>query len=157
LPSDPLGLFDGPNTYGYVYSNPVNYVDPTGEFAWGILLGAGNLAWQLYQNGGDIRCVKWKNVAMWGLGGLGASLGAKIGWQAGGKYVKGSGMNFSHMIPARAGHSRLFNNKFGKWFLQTGNKWNGRYVTRERHYKHDSYYYGNIRGDRQRRLNEWGQ
>ena len=37
IQSDPLGLYDGPNTYTYGYSNPVNYIDPTGE--WGIAGG----------------------------------------------------------------------------------------------------------------------
>jgi RHS repeat-associated protein len=43
LQSDRLGLFDGPNTYGYVYGNPVNYSDPTGN----LLSGEASLQLQL--------------------------------------------------------------------------------------------------------------
>jgi RHS repeat-associated protein len=142
LNRDPIGEQDDLNLYAMVAGDPVNKIDPNGEFAWGLALGLGNFAYQMYRNRGNIRCVKWGDVAMWGLGGI----GGKLGWVAGGKYLKGSGMNFSHFIPTRMGKSTLFNNKFGKRLLKTGNKWNGRYVSRQRHYKHDSSYYGNAGG-----------
>jgi len=141
---DRLGLFDGLNTYTYVYNNPLIYTDPTGEFG---VVGGGigaivDVGLQLAQNGGNFGCVSWGQVATSAmLGAAGAGLGAKL---AG---VAGKGKQFSHWIPSRAKNWPGFGGKLGKKFLKSGNKYNGNYVSKRRHFKHDNYAYGNVKGE----------
>lgn len=89
---DPLGFGGGhPNLYAYVGNDPLNFVDPSGQYAWfagalaGAAIGGGaDLALQLALNGGSFDCVDWGQVgvsaAMGALGGArlpGAARAAK--------------------------------------------------------------------------------
>ncbi len=83
---DPLGLIDGPSRYAYVRNDPMQKVDPTGEFWWGVAFAAVDLGIQLYENGGRFQCVNWLQVGLSSIGG-----GALNGLTKGAFFVKNWG------------------------------------------------------------------
>lgn len=86
---DPIGEQDDLNLYAMVAGDPVNKIDPNGEFGlWGALIGGGlDLGLQLAMNGGNWKCVKWWRV------GLAGALGA-----VGGGYYSGA---FKHAVSGK--------------------------------------------------------
>jgi RHS repeat-associated protein len=93
---DPSGFAGGDtNLYAYAYGDPVNFVDPDGEFAFliplawavleGALIGAATdagleLASQLIDNGGNIDCLDWGDIGASGLtGGISGGLTGPLG------------------------------------------------------------------------------
>ena len=70
---DPIGFAGGDsNLYGYVASDPVNFVDPTGEVGVpGALISLGvNVALQLVQNGGNISQINVGEAVLAGVTGF---------------------------------------------------------------------------------------
>jgi RHS repeat-associated protein len=144
IQSDRLGLFDGPNTYGYAHQNPIMYTDPTGEFVpqlLGFVIGAG-----LEYLTND--CASTTDILLAGaLGSVGGGIGAKLGLKFAGN--KGLNKQFSHFIPSRyirkssEYYKPWLDNKLGRWLIKGHNKWNGNYVHVKRHFKHDPFAWGN--------------
>jgi RHS repeat-associated protein len=82
------GGSQGFNRYSYANNNPLNRVDPDGNF-WHIAIGAAvsagiDLGVQLWQNGGNFGQVNWTSVGISFIsGGVGAAVGLPVGnWAA---------------------------------------------------------------------------
>lgn len=119
LSADPARLLGGMNSYAYVEGDPTGYVDPSGYLAWGLVFGGADLAWQLYQNGGNWKCVNWADVGMSMLGGglLNALGKGAFRFKRGAEWVTKTGKT---MNPHSWGATSKWMNKEGIQVLQQG-------------------------------------
>lgn len=115
LQADPLGLVDGASVYGYARQSPNRYSDPTGECIgpWaavcaGAAIGfALDLAFQLYENDGNWKCVNW------GRAGLAGAAGA-----LGGGYLGGLSKGFGGLTKMKnwSSASKKFKSGYGRGY-----------------------------------------
>lgn len=82
LAEDPILLQGGLNYHAYVLGDPANNIDPDGNIPLPVITGAigaitgfgGSIIGQLISNGGNFKCISWKNAFI--AGGVGAVAGA---------------------------------------------------------------------------------
>jgi RHS repeat-associated protein len=63
---DPIGFDDGLNLYAYVDNGPVLKADPTGEFAWLIVLGVAAYLWLSSESPADIPSPGYRHRPVYG-------------------------------------------------------------------------------------------
>ena len=134
LQADPLGLDAGQSLYGYVSGDPLNMVDPTGEFGiGGAIVGVGlETVGQLIENKGRLNCLNYRKIALSGAIGL-------VGGTLGKRLLKGVKPGMSRFNPAfrRAkelvDRSRFIPGRMGGSY----NPWNVRNVWAGDHAKMD--------------------
>jgi len=158
IQADPIGLLGDVNAYLYANGDPVNMMDPDGEFAQFIfpiivsgIVGAGTdlllQALDNYRRGRrifDRNCCDWNSVLISGAIGAAAGGIGRIG------SVAGEGLEFSHAIPGRYFRTRtlsgknlnpdykpLLDNLFPRGFRNS--RWNGNYVSKKFHAWTDPY------------------
>ena len=131
--SDPIGLYDGTNTYAYAYASPLVNSDPTGEFV-PMLVGAAIGAGLEYLTN---PCASVSDILLAGaIGAVGGGVSGKLALRFGARSLtRVHGKVWSHSI-SRKTVNRLTKGSLNKLLNRRGGL-NGSWVNPTRHHLHD--------------------